>query len=224
MLLAANLVPPTSSQTISMTISMPREGLRIYNLFPSLAGTTAAWEAELPRIAALNFTAVFVNPFHEPGDSGSLYAVKDYYRLNPLFRGAAHLADDALLAGFTAACRRHGLLAMMDLVVNHVARDSDLVASHPHWFARAPGGGVRSPSAIDPGDATVVTVWEDLAEIDYRGDDAEAEVIAYFQEMLRHYLRLGFRGFRCDAAYKVPARVWRALITAARAVAPDCVF
>ena len=64
------------------------EGLRIYNLFPTLAGTTRQWTAHLPRIAAMRFNAVYINPFHYPGFSGSLYAVKDYYRLNPRFRGS----------------------------------------------------------------------------------------------------------------------------------------
>ena len=64
------------------------EGLRIYNLFATLAGTTRKWAAHLPRIAAMGFNAVYVNPFHYPGFSGSLYAVKDYYRLNPRFRGS----------------------------------------------------------------------------------------------------------------------------------------
>src|SRR6266849_829546 len=187
---------------------MPAESLRIYNLFPLLVGPVARWRAELPRIAALGFNAVFVNPFNYPGFSGSLYAVKDYYLLNPLFRGAACEADDALLAGFAGDCRRHGLIAMMDLVVNHTARDSELVTRHPHWFARDPGGGVRSPSAIDPADASNVTVWGDLGEIaphcdvagigwiEYRGDSAEAETVAYFQDVVRHYAGLGFRGFR----------------------------
>jgi starch synthase (maltosyl-transferring) len=202
----------------------PAEGLRIYNLFPLLAGDVAAWRAELPRIAAMRFNCVFVNPFHEPGFSGSLYAVKDYRRLNPRFRGSGRESDDELLAGFTGACRAHGLLPMMDLVINHTARDSELTARHPHWFAHEPGGGLRSPSAIDPANATSVTVWGDLAEIEYRGGDAETETVAFFAELVRHYVALGFRGFRCDAAYKVPARVWRALIAAAREAAGDCVF
>ena len=131
---------------------MPAESLRIYNLFPLLVGPIACWRAELPRIAALGFNAVFVNPFHYAGFSGSLYAVKDYYLLNPLFRGEAGDPDDALLAGFTDDCRRHGLMAMMDLVVNHTARDSELVTRHPHWFARDPAGGCllyTSPSPRD---------------------------------------------------------------------------
>src|SRR5689334_22688862 len=82
------------------------EGLRIYNLFPTLVGSIDAWQVELPRIAAMAFNAVYVNPFHAPGFSGSLYAVKHYDRLNPLFRGGASEPDDALLAGFTAACQK----------------------------------------------------------------------------------------------------------------------
>src|SRR5438093_3815898 len=112
-----------------------RDGLRIYNLFPTLAGTTRDWMVHLPRIAAMGFNAVYVNPFHYPGFSGSLYAVKDYYRLNPRFRGGQMGDDGALLHQFTAAADGHGLRVIMDLVVNHTSRDSELVASRPHWFA-----------------------------------------------------------------------------------------
>src|ERR1700693_1254248 len=99
------------------------EGLLIYNLFPPLAGSVAGWTAHLPHIAAMAFNAVYVNPFHYPGFSGSLYAVKDYYRLNPRFRdkarrGKARRADDELLRGFTTAAAGHGLRVIMDLVVN----------------------------------------------------------------------------------------------------------
>ena len=79
-----------------------KEGPRIYNLFPSLAGTVAAWVEHLPRIRDMGFDWVFVNPFHAPGFSGSLYAVQDYYKLNPLFRGEDRRSDDAILAEFAA--------------------------------------------------------------------------------------------------------------------------
>ena len=129
-----------------------REGLRIYNLFPTLAGSIAEWTAELPHIAAMAFNAVYLNPFHYPGFSGSLYAVKDYYRLNPRFRGRARRSDDELLSGFTEAAGRQGLRVIMDLVVNHTSKDSELVARRPDWFARGEGGEMLSPYAVDPTD------------------------------------------------------------------------
>src|SRR5580700_3694859 len=95
------------------------EGLRIYNLFPTLTGTIRNWMVHLPRIARMGFNAVYINPFHYPGFSGSLYAVKDYYRLNPRFRGQEPGDDDALLSRLTDTARAHGLRAIMDLVVNH---------------------------------------------------------------------------------------------------------
>ena len=201
-----------------------QEGLRIYNLFPLLAGTVAQWRAHLPRIAAMEFNAVYVNPFHASGFSGSLYAVRDYYALNPLFRDRTAKNDDELVLGFTEACAERRLLPMMDLVINHTAKDNPLVARHPGWFARDKDGGVRSPSAIDPADATQVTVWGDLAEIAFDGGAEEDAAVDYFCGVARHYAMLGFRGFRCDAAYKVPARVWRRIIDAARAAAPEAVF
>jgi starch synthase (maltosyl-transferring) len=199
------------------------EGLRIYNLFPTLAGTIQEWMTHLPRIAAMEFNAVYVNPFHYPGFSGSLYAVKDYYRLNPRFRGGEPEDDDTLLRGFTEAARASGLLVIMDLVVNHTSRDSELVASRPHWFARDARGDIVSPHATDPADPTQKTVWGDLAELDYRPPQRR-QILAYFQQLVRHYIGLGFGGFRCDAAYKVPAEVWRGLTDDAKALAPDVVF
>jgi len=199
------------------------EGPRIYNLFPTSAGTTKEWAAHLPRIAAMRFNAVYINPFHDPGFSGSLYAVRDYYRLNPRFRGNEQSDDDSLLREFTCAARDYGLRVIMDLVVNHTSKDSELVASRPHWFTRDARGDVVSPYATDPADPTRKIVWGDLAELDYHPPQ-QHEILAYFQELVRHYVGLGFGGFRCDAAYKVPAEVWRGLINDAKDAAPDVVF
>jgi starch synthase (maltosyl-transferring) len=200
------------------------EGLRIYNLFPTLAGTVRDWMAHLPRIAEMRFNAVYINPFHYPGFSGSLYAVKDYYRLNPRFRGQEPDEDEEqLLRQFTEAARAHGLRAIMDLVINHTSKDSELVARHPEWFTRDIKGDVVSPRAIDPADTRRQTVWGDLAELDYRTPHRD-QILGYFQQVVRHYVALGFSGFRCDAAYKVPAEVWRGLVDSAKAASLDVVF
>ncbi len=201
-----------------------RTGPRLYNLFPSLVGPVERWAEHLPRIAAMGFDWVFVNPFHETGDSGSLYAVKDYYRLNPLFRGEATGSDDELLRGFAEEAHAHGIAFMMDLVVNHTARNAPLVRAHPTWYRRDGRGAPVAPSATDPDDPAKVTVWTDLAELDWSERAARDEMLAYVRDVVRHYARLGVRGFRCDAAYKVPAAVWSSLIAAAREVDPQIVF
>jgi starch synthase (maltosyl-transferring) len=201
-----------------------KTGPRIYNLFPSLVGSIDRWSAQLDRIAAMGFDWVYVNPFHETGHSGSLYAVKSYYRLNALFRGSAIASDDDLIADFVTAAAAAGLGVMMDLVVNHTARDADLAAEHPAWYRRQADGSIVSPSANDPANPSNVTVWSDLAELDYEPRPERAELVAYFSDVVRHYVRLGMRGFRCDAAYKIPSDVWSAYIAAAREIRPGVVF
>ncbi|TVR96456.1 MAG: alpha-amylase [Rhodospirillales bacterium] len=202
----------------------PAEGLRIYNLFPLLAGSIDEWQKHLDRIQGMGFNTVFVNPFHAVGESGSLYAVKDYYRLNPVFRGKSRRSTDDLIKRFVKACDERNLMVMMDLVINHTAIDSPMTEHHANWFVRNPDGSVANPYAIDPADTSKKTVWYDLAEIDFRDRPERQEIIDYFVKVVRYYAGLGVRGFRCDAAYKVPNAVWRTLFEAIRKDFDDTVF
>ena len=201
-----------------------KQGPRIYNLFPTLAGSIDRWIEHVPRIAAMEFNWIYVNPFHETGYSGSLYAVKNYERLNPLFRGKSRASDRALLKRFVDRAAQARVGVMMDLVINHTARDADLVTAHPEWYRRDASGEIESPSASDPADPANVTVWTDLAELDFTDRPARDAMIAFFAGVIKQYIELGVRGFRCDAAYKVPADVWAALIAGARREMPDVLF
>lgn len=200
------------------------EGVRIYNLFPLLAGSVQEWESHLDRISEMGFNWVFVNPFHEVGASGSLYAVKDYYKLNPLFQGRSRRKADTLISGFMAAAEKRGLSVMMDLVINHTGIDSSLTEEHPEWFVHDADGSLSSPFAVDPADTRKKTVWRDLAEIDYSERPERKQIIKYFGDVVRHYTKLGVRGFRCDAAYKVPRVVWKGIIDAGQKANKDAVF
>lgn len=199
-------------------------GPRIYNLFPTLAGSIARWETHLERIAAMGFDWIYVNPIHATGGSGSLYAVGDYFTLGTHVRGDDTRDDDELVRNFVRAACDRGLSVMLDLVINHTANDSPLVDEHPDWYVRSADGTPAAPSAIDPSDPRNVTVWGDLAEIDFTERPALGELTAFFARVVRHYLGLGVRGFRCDAAYKVPAGVWSEVIAAGRDVLPDALF
>jgi starch synthase (maltosyl-transferring) len=201
----------------------PTVGPRIYNLFPLLAGPIERWGTHAERAADMGFNWLYVNPFHSCGFSGSLYAIKDPYRLNDLLiEGSSE--DDSVLTRFLSAASGLGLRVMMDLVVNHTALDASLVTEHPEWYRRDAGGELYCPRAVDPVDPSIVTEWGDLAELDYASLAARDGLVAYWSDYIRHYLGLGFAGFRCDAAYKVPAEVWRRLIAAARSAKPDAMF
>jgi starch synthase (maltosyl-transferring) len=197
----------------------------IFNLFPRYFKSIDEWAGVIPHIASMKFNYIFINPFHATGFSGSLYAIKNHYRINPLFLKSGQDGSDwRPLKKFIAVCKDSSLNIIMDLVINHTAFDSYLVKTHPEWYKRDAQNGLVCPHAIDPANADNVTVWGDLAEIDnYDSSDKKAlwnywdKLIAFFQEM-------GISGFRCDAAYQVPADLWKYLIAKAKNRHPRTMF
>jgi starch synthase (maltosyl-transferring) len=69
-----------------------------------------------------------------------------------------------------------------------------------------------------------VTVWGDLAEIDNAGSADREALWSYWGDLVQDAVELGFAGFRCDAAYMVPVKLWNFLIQQARQVRRDVVF
>jgi starch synthase (maltosyl-transferring) len=202
---------------------MPEPTL-IYNLFPPLTGAIPRWEGHLDRIAGMGFTWIYLNPIHTTGLSGSLYAVKDYFGVNPLFHPEDGSDPEAALKHFLKEARNRGIKVMLDLVINHTAIDSPLVAEHPQWYARDEHGGIKRPGAIDPANASHVTVWGDLAELEYWPPPDPEGLLHYWDAVVAKYLGLGFLGFRADAAYKIPGEFWDRLINEARSLEPAAQF
>jgi starch synthase (maltosyl-transferring) len=196
------------------------EGPRIYNLFPLLAGPLPRWTPHLRRARGMEFNWILVNAFHQAGYSGSLYSVKDYYAVDGrLLEGDRPPTEQ--LRGMLAEAEGLGMAVMMDLVINHTAFDSPLVARHPHWFVRDADGRIVHPGATD-GQERVV--WRDLAQVDNAASPDREALWAYWRDLALHYAGMGFRGFRCDAAYQVPPDLWRHLIRRVKAEHPDVRF
>jgi starch synthase (maltosyl-transferring) len=196
-------------------------GPRIYNLFPLLAGALTRWRPHLERARKLGFDWVFMNPFHQSGFSGSLYSVQDYYAVDRRLIDPAGGDPFAQLAQVIAWCRELGLRPMMDLVINHTAIDSPLVIEHPDWYKRDANGEPVRPGAQD-GDQWVV--WGDLAEVDNAASRDRERLWRYWLEVTERYAAFGFEGFRADAAYKVPAELWRFLFARVKRKHPQARF
>ncbi|MFH0910859.1 MAG: alpha-amylase family glycosyl hydrolase [Planctomycetota bacterium] len=200
----------------------PREVPFIYNLFPPLAGEAAGWMAHVKRAAKMGFNWIFLNPIQYPGESGSIYSIRDYDRLNPLFFPQGSMEEQfAAFQSFIEASRAAGMEVMVDLVINHTAHDSPLLKEHPQWFKWLADGTIAHPGAMDNGHWVL---WGDLAEIDNANSPDKSGLYGYWWQRMKEMLDRGVRGFRCDAAYKVPLPLWRLLIGRAREEAPDAVF
>jgi len=197
----------------------------VYNLFPRLVGATTRWAEHAARAAGMGFDWLYLNPWQQPGASGSLYATRHHRRLNPLFLppGADPHSLEPLRRAL-AEIRATGLRPMMDLVVNHTSTDSPLIREHPEWYRWGEDGQVRNPFVREAHDPSQVTVWRDLADMDNEPAHGLEAQWRFWAALVREALELGFRGFRCDAAYKVPASLWRFLIAQARAADPQVAF
>lgn len=197
----------------------------VYNLFQRLVGPIPRWAEHARRAKEMEFNWLYINPWHYAGFSGSLYAPKELRRINPLFLPeGADPASLEPLREFLGAMHELGLPVMMDLVVNHTSKDSPLIQEHPEWYVRDAKGEVVSPFVVDPDDPEKKTVWGDLAEIDNEGSPDRAGLWEYWADLVRESVELGFSGFRCDAAYKVPAALWTHLIQVAKRAAPGVEF
>lgn len=232
-------------------------GLRIYNLFPRLAGQIDKWYNFLRLIHDMEFNWIYVNPINYPGFSGSLYSIKDPFKLNPLF--VPKDIDDSnswnVLKEFIDKCHEYEVRFMVDLVINHLAIDSELLKEHPEWFKRKwilknkdtqqivrifegnvePNDtlppkefiiekAIANPYAIDPADARKITIWGDLAEIDFETNVDLQNLIQYWKKYIEFCLNLGIDGFRCDAAYKIPSDVWTSIINHAKSQNNNLIF
>ncbi|MBI2818468.1 MAG: alpha-amylase, partial [Acidobacteria bacterium] len=204
-----------------MNLEAFAEGPRIYNIFPLLAGPLPAWKPHLERARQMGFNWVFVNPLQRTGVSGSLYSIADYYAVNPLLVDPHGGSPEEQLRGMIAQVHKLGMKLMMDLVINHTAADSPLIQQHPAWYRWSDSGEVIHPGAYED---TQWVSWTDLAAVDNAASPDRHSLWEYWLNLVRHDAALGFDGFRCDAAYQVPAGLWRFLIGAARREFPRLQF
>jgi starch synthase (maltosyl-transferring) len=197
--------------------------MKIYNLFPLLAGEFKHWDKHIERAASMGFDWIFVNPLQQPGKSGSLYSIADYFRLNPMFVDAeSQKTPEAQLKEMIQhAEKNHGVRFMIDLVINHCAADSKLLKEHPQWFVTDAHGKPVHPSCMEDGHEVV---WRDLARFDHAHSRDPQGLYRFFYSIVEHFIALGFKGFRCDAAYQIPGELWKKLIHDVKALYPEIVF
>jgi starch synthase (maltosyl-transferring) len=167
----------------------------------------------------MEFDWVFLNPFHQAGYSGSLYSIADYHEFDSRLIDPSAGPPETQFRQMLETAHRLGLNVIMDLVINHTAFDSPLLKQHPSWYKRGPDGKPVNPSARE--DDRVIT-WGDLFEIDNSQD--RDGLWTYWADLAEHYASMGIRGFRCDAAYKLPSELWRTLIGRLKRTHPDAVF
>ncbi len=194
----------------------------VYNLFPRIYKNFSKWVDDLDRIKALGVDWIYINPVSYPGFSGSLYAIKDHYKFNPLFvDNSLKKSPEEQFKDFVRECKVRNIKVCIDLLLNHTSIDSVLVEEHRNWYKLREDGDIKRPGAWDNG---IWVEWGDLAEIDNEGSPDKRNLWNYWKDLVEWYIDLGIDGFRCDYAYNVPFDLWKFIIKSAKSKNPDVKF
>ncbi|MCA9931554.1 MAG: hypothetical protein KC419_23875 [Anaerolineales bacterium] len=173
-------------------------------------GTFANVVADLPRIREMGVDVIWFMPIHpigqknKKGGQGCPYSIQDYRGINPEY---GNKKEFELLCQYAHAL---GLKVMIDVVYNHTAHDSVLIAEHPEWFHQDAQG--------NP--VTTVPEWSDVIDLVYE----DAALWDYQIETLKMWARAGVDGFRCDVASVLPLAFWQKARAEVAAIKPDVIW
>ena len=186
-----------------------RDGV-IYEIFPrnfSASGDFNGITAKLDELRDLGVNILWLMPIHPNGEKlkkgtfGSPYAVKDYYGIHPDY-GTTNDFKNLVIES-----HKRGMKVIIDLVANHTAWDSVMMAT-PEFYKRDANGKITPP----------VPEWTDVAGLNY----ANPKLREYMIAMLKHWVtEFDLDGFRCDVAGMVPTEFWEQARAELQKVKPD---
>ncbi len=180
-----------------------------YEIFPrafSSEGTLNGVTARLDTLQKLGVNVLWLMPIHPIGKAqrlgrfGSVYAVSDYYAVNP------DLGTKADLLHLVQAAHERRMRVILDEVADHTAWDS-VMMSHHAYYRQDTAGKILYPHS-----------WTDVAALNYDNP----ELRGYMVDMFSYWLKtFDLDGFRLDDAGDVPTSFWDQMSAALRVIRPD---
>ena len=160
-------------------------------------GSLKGIEEDLPRLAELGITAIYLNPIFEAA-SNHRYDTADYLKIDPI------LGTEEDFTSLCTAAERHGISIILDGVFNHTGDDS-------RYFNRF--GNYPDPGAWNHPDSP----WRDAYEFNEDGtykcwwgvenmpdlnqkSPLVRELLLGEDGVIRHWTRAGAHGWRLDVA------------------------
>ena len=110
--------------------------VRNYTMIPTVLGDTSAWISHLDHVQQMGFNMVHLLPVTHMGGSESPYSAVDLFTVDPSFYSKDDSDDGGLAAfeTFIAAAIERNMSVCIDLVLNHVAPDSQIATYAPNWI------------------------------------------------------------------------------------------
>ena len=135
------------------------------------------------------------------GSPKNMYRISNYDKIDPEYGG------DADFKAFNDKAHALGMKVFMDLVYLHCGPNNVLKDMFPDAFQRNADGSVRT------------TRWH-FPYVNFESKD----VRKYLIDSMRHWMRLGCDGFRCDVGDEVPLDFWVEAVTACQKINPELVM
>ena len=149
---------------------------------------------DLDRIKEMGVDILYLLPFYpigklnRKGSIGSPYSIVDYKEVDPL-NGTVH--DLKVLINET---HKRGMKIIVDMVLNHTARDSKFVNESLDYMY-----------LVDGKICNKVGDWSDVADINYNNDTVIEKII----DALEYWVKLGIDGYRMDVCSMIPNHFWK---------------
>ena len=166
-------------------------------------GSLKGIQNDLPRIAELGFTAIYLNPIFEAA-SNHRYDTACYERIDPL------LGDEADFRTLCAEAKKRGIYVMLDGVFNHTGRKSVYFNADGFYDELGAAQGEQSPYyrwySFHPFPDEYDAWWgiKNLPAV----NELEKSYVDYIIEgdhsIIKHWLRAGASGWRLDVADELP--------------------
>ncbi len=166
-------------------------------------GTLSGIEEKLDYLKGLGITAIYLNPIFE-AVSNHRYDTGDYRKVDPM------LGDEEKFASLCRAAEERGISLILDGVFNHTGCDSK-------YFNKF--GNYPDPGACQ-GPASRYYNWfrfydfpnryecwwgnDELPDVEEHDPDFKSYIAGDTDSVVRHWLRLGAKGWRLDVADELP--------------------
>ena len=184
--------------------------MKIYNLFPLVAGKIPDWSEKIDYIKELGFDAIYINPIFQTGYSKNLYAPKNFIEFSDEFLDPFSSKGSIQFKNFIDACHIRGLKVIYELIFTHTSIDSILLLEHPDWYIVEDG--TLKKYAIKSQNSWIE--WGDLLELNNNSENPEIRkaLWAYWKFLVEEFIGLGVDIIKIHSAYCLPVKELKELI------------
>lgn len=178
--------------------------MKIYNLFPLVAGKMPLWIEKLDYIKDLGFNVVYINPIFQTGYNRNIYAPKNFYKFSEEFIDQFSIEGTEQFKNFINTCHSKEIRVIYELIFTHTSIDSDLLIEHPEWYIVE--GGSLKKYTIKAKNSWIE--WGDLLELNNNSDDLEIKnsIWQYWRDLTETYILYGVDIIKLHSAYCLPQK------------------